>query len=58
MSTRGNGSAIARDPATGSREMKTPDGKPRPERQGPQTVIVAPEARLDMRPGPDDRRPR
>lgn len=61
MSTRDNESGITRDPATGDREMKTPEAKPQPEYQGPQTVIVAPEVYPDarsghgVRPGPDRR---
>ncbi|SBW09244.1 exported hypothetical protein [uncultured delta proteobacterium] len=61
MSTRNNESGITRDPATGDRGMQTPEAKPQPEYQGPQTVIVAPEIYPDgrsghgVRPGPDRR---
>ena len=57
ITTRNDESTISRDPATGDRVMKTPDAKPQPEYQGPQTVIVAPEVYPDRRPGSGANRP-
>lgn len=62
LSTRNSESGIVRDPATGNREITTPQARPQPEYQGPQTVIVAPEvypgpgAHPGKRPGQGDGR--
>lgn len=50
------GIVIGKDPATGTRVMRTPEPKPQPEYQGPQTVIVAPEV-YPGRPGSPQGRP-
>ena len=57
LSTRNNESTIGREPASGNRVMSTPAPRPQEGVQGPQTIIVSPEIRMDGYPGSEGNRP-